>query len=185
MEYGITTNVSFKGFRLSALFSGKFGATVVNATKRDMMSTGSSWESVKLRKSDPVVFKGVLENGLENTDNPTINNIAVSYANFGSSVYAGGDEDWLEKDVNYLRLAELRFSYSVPGNWLARVTGKFVQSASVWVKANDLVTWTNYSGIDPVGNSNSAALGGSGGIGIDYWGVPNPRGFSLGVSLTF
>lgn len=185
LEYGITTNVSFKGFRLSALFSGKFGATVVNATKRDMMSTGSSWESVKLRKSDPVVFKGVLENGLENTDNPTINNIAVSYANFGSSVYAGGDEDWLEKDVNYLRLAELRFSYSVPGNWLARVTGKFVQSASVWVKANDLVTWTNYSGIDPVGNSNSAALGGSGGIGIDYWGVPNPRGFSLGVSLTF
>lgn len=185
LEYGITTNVSFKGFRLSALFSGKFGATVVNATKRDMMSTGSSWESVKLRKSDPVVFKGVLENGLENTDNPTINNIAVSYANFGSSVYAGGDEDWLEKDVNYLRLAELRLSYSVPGNWLARVTGKFVQSASVWVKANDLVTWTNYSGIDPVGNSNSAALGGSGGIGIDYWGVPNPRGFSLGVSLTF
>lgn len=185
LEYGITTNISFKGFRLSALFSGRFGATVVNATKRDLMSTGSSWESVKLRKSDPVVFKGVLKNGLENTDHPTVNNIAVTYANFGSSVYAGGDEDWLEKDVNYLRLSELRLSYTVPANWLAKVTGKFVQSANIWVKANDLVTWTNYSGIDPVGNSNSAALGGSGGVGIDFWGVPNPRGFSFGIGLTF
>lgn len=185
LDYGITTNISFKGFRLSALFSGRFGATVVNATKRDMMGTGSSWESVKLRKSAPVVFKGVLKNGLENTDHPTINNIAVTYANYGLSIYTGGDEDWLEKNVNYLRLAELRLSYTVPGNWLSRVTGKFVQSANIWIKANDLVTWTNYSGIDPVGNSNSAALGGSGGIGIDYWGVPNPRGFSVGVGLTF
>lgn len=185
LEYGITTNVSYKGFRLSALFNGRFGATVVNATKRDMMTTGSSWESVKLRKSDPVVFKGVLKNGLENTDHPTVNNIAVTYANYGSSIYPGGDEQWLEKNVNYLRLSELRLSYSVPGNWLSKVTHSFVQSASVWVKGTDLVTWTNYSGIDPVGNSNSAALGGSGGIGIDYWGIPTPRGFSFGVNLTF
>lgn len=185
LEYGITTNVSYKGFRLSALFNGRFGATVVNATKRDMMTTGSSWESVKLRKSDPVVFKGVLKNGLENTDHPTVNNIAVTYANYGSSIYTGGDEQWLEKNVNYLRLSELRLSYSVPGNWLSKVTHSFVQSASVWVKGTDLVTWTNYSGIDPVGNSNSAALGGSGGIGIDYWGIPTPRGFSFGVNLTF
>lgn len=185
LEYGITTNVSYKGFRLSALFTGRFGATVVNATKRDMMTTGSSWESVKLRKSAPVVFKGVLKNGLENTDHPTVNNIAVTYANYGSSIYTGGDEQWLEKNVNYLRLSELRLSYSVPGNWLSNVTHNFVQSASVWVKATDLVTWTNYSGIDAVGNANSAALGGSGGVGIDYWNIPTPRGFSFGVNLTF
>lgn len=185
LEYGITTSLTFKGFRLSALLSGRLGATVVNATKRDMMGTGSSWESVKLRKSGPVVFKGVLKNGLENTDHPTVNNIAVTYANFGASVYAGGDEDWLEKNVNYLRLSELRLSYTVPDKWLAGATGKFVRGADMWVKANDLVTWTNYSGIDPVGNSNSAALGGSGGVGIDYWGIPKPRGFSFGIGLKF
>ncbi|MDO4735660.1 MAG: SusC/RagA family TonB-linked outer membrane protein [Bacteroidia bacterium] len=185
LEFGITTNLSYKGFRLSALATGRFGATVVNATKRDMMSTGSSWESVTLRESAPVVFKGVLKNGLENSANPTVNNIAVTYANYGSSIYTGGDEDWLEKDVNYLRLAEVRLSYNVPSQWLKKVTKGFVSSANVWVKGTDLVTFTNYSGIDPVGNSNSAALGGSGGIGIDYWGVPNPRGYAFGVSLTF
>ncbi len=185
LEFGITTNFSWKGFRLSALFSGRMGATVVNATKRDLLDSGSSWESVTLRQSDPVVFKGVLKNGKEDSDNPTVNNIAVTYSTYGSSIYKGGDEDWLEKDVNYLRLSELRLSYNVPSSWIQRVTKNFVSSANIWVKGTDLVTWTNYSGIDPVGNSNSAALGGAGGMGIDYWGIPNPRGYSFGIGLTF
>jgi hypothetical protein len=167
------------------LLSGKIGATIVNATKRDMMGTGSSWESVKLRESSPVVFKGVLKNGLENSANPTINNIAVTYANYGASIYSGGDEQWLEKNVNYVRLAELRLSYNVNRKWLERLTGNKSMTSSVYVSGNDLVTFTNYSGIDAVGNSNSAALGGSGGIGIDYWGVPFPRTISFGISLTF
>ena len=185
LEFGITTNLSYKGFRLSALATGRFGATVVNATKRDLMDSGSSWESVHMREMGPVVFKGVLKNGLEDSANPTVNNIAVTYANFGSSIYKGGDEEWLEKDVNYMRLAEVRLSYNVPSQWLKKATKGFVSSANIYVKGTDLVTLTNYSGIDPVGNSNSAALGGAGGIGIDYWGVPNPRGYSFGVSLTF
>ncbi len=185
LEFGITTNLSWKGFRLSALASGRFGATVVNATKRDMMGTGSSWESVKLREGGPVVFKGVLKNGAEDSVNPTPNNIAVDYSNHGSTTYTGGDKNWLEKDVNYLRLQELRLSYNVPSSWLQKVTKNFVSSANIWVKANDLFTITNYSGIDPVGNSNSASLGGSGGIGIDYWGVPSPRTYSFGIGLTF
>ncbi len=185
LEFGITTNVSWKKFRLSATFSGRAGATVVNATKREMMQRGTSWESVTLRESGPVVFEGVLQDGKENTDNPTVNTIAVDYSKYGSSIYSGCDEDWLEKDVNYLRMTELRLSYTVPAKWLKEKTHKFVSAANLWVKGTDLVTITNYSGIDPVGNSNSAALGGVGGQGIDCWGVPSPRGYAFGVSLTF
>jgi hypothetical protein len=185
LEFGLTTNVSWKNFRLSALASGRFGASVVNATKRDLIDSGSSWESVTLRESAPVVFKGVLKNGLENSSHPTKNNIAITYDNYGSGIFKGNDEDWFEEDVHYLRLSEVRLSYNVPSSWLKRATKNFVSSASVWVKGTDLFTITNYSGIDPVGNSNSAALGGSGGIGIDYWGIPNPRGYSFGVNLTF
>ena len=185
LDYGISTNVSYKGFRLSALFSGLLGATVVNGTKRDMMAQGSSMESVTLRESDPVVFKGVLKNGLENTDNPTVNNISVTYSNYGSSIYAGGDEDWLEKNVNYLRLSEVRLSYNLPRKFLSNTLKNSISSANIWVAGNDLFVLTNYSGIDPVGNAASAALGGSGGVGIDYFGIPNPRGFSFGLSLTF
>jgi outer membrane receptor protein involved in Fe transport len=97
LRFGITSNVSFKGLRLSANFAGRLDATVVNGTKRTMMSNGLSWESVSLRESGPVVFKGVLQDGNENTATPTPNNIAVNYGTFGASIYAGGDEDWLEK----------------------------------------------------------------------------------------
>ena len=185
LKFGLTTNISWKGFRLSAVASGRLGATVVNGTMRDMMGTGSSWQSVEIREKGPVVFEGVLKDGKENTENPTINTIAVDYSNYGSYTYTGTDEDWLEKGVNYLRLSEVRFSYSIPQKWVKTKTANFISQASVWLKATDLVTWTNYSGIDVVCNSNSASLGGSGGVGIDLWGFPSPRGLAFGFNLTF
>ena len=186
LKFGLTTSLSYKGFRLNASFSGRLGATIVNGTMRDMMGTGSSWASVKQREDhNAIVFKGVLKDGLENTDHPTVNTIAVDYSAYGSATYTGTDEDWLEKGVRYLRLNELRLSYNVPSKWLKENTKKFVSAATVWIKGTDLFTWTNYSGIDVVCNSNSASLGGTGGVGIDLWGFPNPRGLALGVNLTF
>ena len=185
LEFGITTAVTYKNFRLSALFNGRLGATVVNATKRDMLSTGSSWESVALRESGSVVLDGVLKDGLENTDNPTPNNIAIDLGAYGGTIYTGTDVNWLEKNVHYLHLSELRLGYTVPQNWIRKVTNNFISSATLYVKGNDLFTLTNYSGIDPVGNANSASLGGVGGVGIDCWGLPSPRGFGFGFNVTF
>ncbi|MFA5328598.1 MAG: SusC/RagA family TonB-linked outer membrane protein [Prolixibacteraceae bacterium] len=182
MRFGITSRVNYKGVSLSAMFAGRYKATVVNGTKRLMMSNGTSWESVELRERGPVVFRGVLQDGNENTTSPTVNNISVTYDTYGSSIYAGGDEDWLEKNVNYLRLQELRLSYTLPSKLLKK---SLVSYANIYVAGNDLVTWTNYSGIDAVGNTVSAAAGGSGGEGIDVWSLPNPRAVSFGVSLTF
>ncbi len=185
LEFGISTSLSYKNFRLSALLTGKTGATVVNGTKRYMMYNGTSNESVELRESDPVIFTGVLQDGKENSSNPTVNNISVTYDIYGSSIYYYADEEWIEDDVYYLHLSECRLSYTVPSKWLKSVTKNFVSSANIWAAGNDLFTITNYSGIDAVGNSNSAALGGTGGVGIDYMSIPTPRGYSFGVSLTF
>ena len=186
LRYGITTALSYKGFRLSAMFSGRFKASVVNATKREMLQRGASWESVDLRESKPVIFNGVLKDGLENTANPTKNTIAVDMGVYSAtSIYTGGDEDWFEKDVNYLRLQELRLSYNVPSKILKKAFSGLISNANVYVCGNDLVTWTNYSGIDAVGNTVSAAAGGTGGEGYDVWGLPSPRGISFGLSLTF
>jgi len=182
LRFGLTTSVHFKGIHLSAMFSGRYKATVANGTKQTMMKTGTSWESVDLRERDPVIFKGVLNDGNENTDHPTQNNISVTYSTYGSSIYAGYDEDWLEKDVNYLRLQELRLSYTLPAGWLKKT---LISNATIYMAGNDLVTWTNYSGIDAVGNTVSAAAGGTGGEGYDLWSLPNPRALSVGVNLTF
>ena len=183
LNFGIMTSVDYKNFRLSAMFSGRYKTTVVNGTKRSMMTSGTSWESVDLREGPPVVFNGVLKDGNEDTKTPTKNNIAVDYSTYGASIFGGGDEDWIETGVNYLRLQELRLSYRLPANLLKK-TG-VISNASVYVVGNDLFTWTNYSGIDAVGNTVSAAAGGVGGVGYDVWALPNPRGISVGLNVTF
>ncbi len=184
LRFGITSAFTYKGFRASAMFSGRYKATVVNGTKRTMMTSGTSWESVDLRERGPVVFNGVLRDGNENTPNPTINNIAVDYKSYGTSIYGGNDEDWLEKNVNYLRLQELRLSYRIPPTWL-KTNLPLISNADIFFTGNDLFTLTNYSGIDAVGNTVSAAAGGTGGEGYDVWSLPNPRGLSFGLSFTF
>ncbi len=186
LNYGISTSFSYKNFRLSALASGKIGTTIVNGTMRTLFSNGLSWESVRWRESGFHIFEGVLKDGNENTDHPTRNTIALDPASLGSSSSFGGyDEDWLQKDVNYLRLSEVRLTYSLPSDWLKRATKGFISRASIFVAANDLCTWTNYRGVDPVGNTMSAAAGGTGGEGYDVWGIPTPRTYSFGINLTF
>lgn len=184
LRYGITSSINFQDFRLSAMFAGRYHATVVNGTKRSMMERGTSWESVKMREKGPVVFNGVLKDGNEETT-PTTNNISVNYKTYGQSIYTGYDEDWLEKKINYLRLQELRFSYTAPQKILKKIFNGFISNAVIYVSGNDLLTWTNYSGIDAVGNTVSAAAGGTGGEGYDVWSIPNPRVMSFGISLTF
>jgi len=145
------------------------------------MSNGLSWESVEMRESGPVIYNGVLEDGNENTANPTKNTIAVDPTLFATTDI-GNNEDWIETDVHYLRLQELRLNYNLPAKWLTKTP---LSQASVFLSGNDLFVLTNYSGLDAVGNTVSAALGGTGGEGIDMWSLPNPRGYAIGLSVTF
>ncbi|MDR2293448.1 MAG: SusC/RagA family TonB-linked outer membrane protein [Prevotellaceae bacterium] len=185
LRYNFTTSLSYKDFRLTAAFAGRWKTTVLNGTKRSMLSNGLSWESVEIREMKPYVFKGVLNDDFVNSDNPTVNTIAHTYG-MGTSgtIYVGTPEDWVEEGVNYLRLEEIRLSYNVPRQWLQKTFRGVVSQVTVYVAGNDLITFTNYSGIDAVGNTASAALGGTGGVGIDTYSIPSPRAITFGLSLT-
>jgi TonB-linked SusC/RagA family outer membrane protein len=184
LKFGFMTTLKYKAFSISALLDGRLGATMVNGTKRLMMINGYSQESVAMRKAAPVVFDGVLNDGNQNTETPTINNIAVKLGDLQYG-YAGADANWIETGVNYLRLGEVRLNYSVDRKWLSKATKGVISAASVFATGTDLFVWTNYSGIDVVGNSNSAALGGTGGVGFDMMAIAAPRGLSFGVNITF
>lgn len=185
IKFGITTRIQYKSFQLSALFDGRIGATIVNGTKWLMWQYGLSEESVKYRESGSIYFNGVLQDGFEYTDTPTKNTIVFPIGVAGDVIYSGTNEDWIEKNVNYVRLQEVRFTYKVPRKWLQKVTKGTMTDASVFVAGNDLLTITNYSGFDVVGNSNSAALGGTGGVGFDVYSMPSPRTITFGLTLTF
>ena len=185
VRYGINTRVRYKGWNLSAMAAGKLGATIFNGTKERMFQRGTSWESVTAREAGPFVLDGVLRDGLHNTDNPTVNTIAITAGHYTTTIYGGHETQWINTKINYLRLQEIRLSYTVPNQMLRNITGGFLSYANVYVTGNDLFTVTNYSGLDAVGNVMSASAGGVGGEGFDYWSLPNPRGFTVGLSVTF
>jgi len=185
LRFGITTALSVKNWRLSAMFQGRYHADVVNATMRDMLGTGLNWLSVDMREKGFVVFDGVLYDGKQESDNPTKNTIAVNLGEYGSYTYTGGDEDWIQHKINYIRCQELRLAYVFSRNWLTRATKGTIQNASIYASANDLFTITNYTGTDVAGNTLSAAAGGTGGEGYDCWSLPTPRSYSVGLSVTF
>jgi len=184
MKFGFMASAKYKNISLSLLLDGRLGATVVNGTKRIMMTSGYSQESVDMRLAGPKVFDGVLKDGYENSEAPTVNSIAVKLGDIQYG-YAGADPNWIEKDINYLRMGELRLAYNFDRKWLSRVSKGILSSASINATGTDLFVWTNYSGIDVVGNSNSASLGGTGGVGFDMMAIAAPRGISFGLSVTF
>ena len=82
-------------------------------------------------------------------------------------------------------MAEVRLSYALNCAWLAKNTNNTVSAVTLFTSGSDLFVFTNYSGIDVVGNSNSAALGGTGGAGFDMMSNAAPRRISFGLSVTF
>jgi TonB-linked SusC/RagA family outer membrane protein len=174
---GLHNRVSWKRFTLSALMDIRKGGDVFNATEHWLTARGLSERT--LDRWEPRVVQGVLRDGRENSANPTPNTIVVIPA-LNNSYYLGMSEElFIEKDINWLRMRDVTLSYALPSNlWGTR-------SASVFVTATELFLLTNYSGSDPIVNGNTAATGGSGGIGIDYGNFPMPIGLNFGVRVGF
>jgi len=89
------------------------------------------------------------------------------------------EELFIEKDINWIRLRDVTFRFPIPGSFMS------AREATGFVTGTDLALWTNYSGMDPIVNGNTAAVGGSGAAGIDYGNFPMPRGVSFGIGMRF
>jgi TonB-linked SusC/RagA family outer membrane protein len=174
---GLTNYLRIKRFSLSVLLDIRKGGDVFNATQHYLTARGLSMRT--LDRDEPRVVKGVLRDGKENTDNPTVNTIVVVPAIQTSYYVAMSEELFIEKDINWLRLRDVTVSYSLPPGIFG------TRHASVFVTGTELFLLTNYSGLDPIVNGNTAATGGSGGIGVDYGNFPMPRGFNFGFRVGF
>jgi TonB-linked SusC/RagA family outer membrane protein len=186
-NFGFSASVKYKNWALSCLMSGKLGTQVVNGTKREMMSNGSSLESVTLRNMGAIVYNGVLKDGKENSASPTKNNIALNLTDLtnGYTSVTNADPNWIEKGINYLNMAELRLTYNFDKKLISKLTGNLISACSLFAAGSDLFVLTNYSGLDPVGNATSSAVGGTGGVGFDMLSTGAPRGYSFGLNITF
>jgi len=93
------------------------------------------------------------------------------------------EEEFIEHDVNYLRLRDITLSYTLPAKSLRKMGP--VNSLALFITGNDLILWSNYRGADPTANGNTAGSNGVGGMGIDYGSLPTPRAVNFGLRATF
>jgi TonB-linked SusC/RagA family outer membrane protein len=186
---GFVNNFNYKNLKLSFTLDWKKGGDVLNGTEQFLVTTGLSTRT--LDREMVRIVPGVLQDGLQNTNNPTINTIPVNpfYQNdFYSPAAAGGSSgnisaDFVEHDVNWLRLRDVTLNYAFGKKMLGKM--RLFSAVSLFVTGTDLFIITNYSGVDPASNGNTPATGGVGGFAIDLGNTPTPIGINAGLRVAF
>jgi TonB-linked SusC/RagA family outer membrane protein len=110
--------------------------------------------------SDRNVLKNFYDSGASFTNQPQL-----------SSLY-------LEKS-DFIRLNNVRLGYNFDMSQL-----KFLRSINLYVSAQNVLTITNYSGYDPLVDTNKQ-VGGNQSLGIDYTTYPSAKTFILGATVKF
>jgi len=174
---GLTNTFRHKAVSVDFLVDVRRGGDVFNATEHYLTTRGLSKST--LDRDKPRIIQGVLRDGKEGSANPTPNNIVIIPA-LQTGYYTNMSEElFIEKNINWVRLRDVTVRYALPPRLLG------ARDASVYITGTDLALWTNYTGLDPIVNGNSAAVGGSGGAGIDFGNFPMPRGINIGLKMGF
>ncbi|HEY9044327.1 MAG TPA: TonB-dependent receptor [Ohtaekwangia sp.] len=162
--YGMTNTVSFKSFDLSILITGSYGAKILNYTKRLTEGLYNSY----LNQSTDVLNRYTAEN--PNATIPRYNQWNDNNRRLSDRYVESG---------SYLRIQNVSLGYNIPRALLNKT--KFT-SARVYVSAQNLKTFTKYSGYDPeIGAYNNNVFN----MNIDDGHYPNPRTFTIGGNFVF
>ncbi|MFN0034252.1 MAG: SusC/RagA family TonB-linked outer membrane protein [Saprospiraceae bacterium] len=163
---GITNQLGYKGFDLSLFFQGSYGNDVFNGSRlflESLQGGDNQLAAVNRRWTRPGDI----------TDIPDATNDQVRAAS-NKRVSSRFIEDG-----SYLRLKNMTLGYSIPKS---RAIGKWVSNLRLYASAQNLLTFTNYTGLDPEvnyrGNDNAV-------IGTDFFTFPQVRSYTFGFNLTF
>jgi TonB-linked SusC/RagA family outer membrane protein len=152
LQYGLNFNAYWKNFTFSIFFQGVHGRDVFNAIKYAM---NTSAQTSYTGDYDPYI------NGTGTDPRPTAD--FGSPNNIASSLFV--------EDASYLRLKNLRIGYKLPWDKVSNLV--------FFLGGQNLLTFTNYSGMDPEFSSGILTPG------VDWGGFPNIRTYNAGVSLGF
>lgn len=179
---GTVNSFRYKNWNLSFLWDLKMGGDIFNANDRYLTIQGKSPRTDD--RLTPRVIKGVLKDGAENTANPTKNSIIVT-PYYLQTLYTARmpEEEFIQHNVNWLRLRDITLSYALPGK--AIKSFKYFKSLSFFVTGNDVILFTNYFGADPSVSGTTASTRGVGAWGFDYGTVPAPVSLNFGLRAAF
>lgn len=164
-SYGFGGNIGYKGFDLSFHFNGVYGNEILNLNRRYLDNMEGNLNGTTL---------GL--NRFVSVDNP--GNDQINRANRKNTGNNARTSTYHIEDGSYLRLQNLAIGYTFP----KKLTHKIhIDKLRIYFSANNLYTWTNYSGYNPeVSLSTSNALT----SGTDYGTYPLSKTFMIGLNIT-
>lgn len=179
---GIGNRINYKNLSLSFLMDVKVGGDVLNGTELYLTTVGLSNRTLDREKYR--IVPGVLADGLQESANPTVNTIPI-LPYFNNDYYTARSlaVDFIEHDVNWLRMRDITLQYNFGPKVLNKL--KAFSAGSVFVTGTDLFIITNYTGPDPAVNGNTPATGGVGSFAIDFGNTATPVGINVGLRVTF
>lgn len=161
---GLGNQFHYKGFDLNVFFQGAFGYNLYNMNRLVLESTTGT-----------DVLSRFVGGKNENTDVPREGYFKSTYGSYVNSRFV--------EDASYIRLKMVSLSYNVPVDLIRELS--FIEGLQIYVNAQNLATFTRYSGTDPevnvhTGSDTQRNVGG----GLDFGGFPAFRTFEFGAKIS-
>lgn len=170
---GITNTIGYKNLSLSFLLDLAQGQDIYNATESALVYYGQSQNT--LGRGQTIVIEGVDTSG-----NPNQTPVVMDQSYY-QDYYALNSENFVE-DGSFARLRYVTLSYKFPTKVLDKLS---LSAMELYATGRNLLTISDYSGVDPDVNTFGAGISGAGSMYIDNLGTANTKGFDLGLRFTF
>lgn len=158
---GLSNSFTYAGFDLNVLLQGSYGNKVFNQNKQQLE-----------------IFSGQQNVSVTALDRWTPENPSTTIPRAYEDPAAVASNRFVE-DASYLRIKNLALGYTTPLGSSGSLKNIKIR---IYVSAQNLVTWTKYTGYDPeVSRNEQTTLT----QGIDYSVYPNARLYTGGINITF
>lgn len=156
---GFINNFEWKGFDLSIFLQWSYGNDVINYNRKLLESLQGRHLNQLASAADhwrpdtPTDYLWAPNRGL--------NNLHTSRE---------------VEDASFLRLKNIQLGYTLPAKWLR---GTRFSAVRLYLAAQNLATWTRYTGYDPEVSTRNSAMT----RGFDYSAYPKAQSFTFGVKI--
>ena len=161
---GFSNNFTYKGFSLNLFFQWSYGNNLYNANRLLLEGNSNKFHSINQYASYANRWT---------PDNQTNENYRA-----GGQGFIGYFSSKNLEDGSYLRLKTIQLSYALPARLIKKM---YLTDLALDVSAQNLLTWTKYSGLDPeVSTANNVLQ-----PGYDFSGYPQAKTIVIGIKASF
>ncbi|GAB2565179.1 SusC/RagA family TonB-linked outer membrane protein [Spirosoma areae] len=161
--FGVNSNMSFRGFELTAFIQGSQGNDIFNLSKN---------QSIDLNFGMNQLREQYLDHWTKANPNPNAKYPIIS------RTLSGNISNRFVEDGSYVRLKNIQLAYNLP---VSSFGLGWLRNAQIYVSGQNLLTLTKYSWYDP--EINTYGSGNSINQGIDHYSYPTAKTVTVGVRV--